>query len=470
MKITEEKIHAALDPVVSEMSLSQWDKQRIVQVAQMSQRQHRYRKPGFFRRFAAVAAAAALCLTSSMVVLASPALSSRLSQLGQQTLRYLTPANVSCMSNGIRLEVLASMQDDGMVISYLSLEDTTGQNRLSDTIELCDIHIDGEPTVISGEPMPQEDGSMVLRVQGLRNPMEALDERVTISMKTILSGQERSEPQDTGITVGQIRQWNPDPAMIGTVKIQNATCSVNSGKLQPMMNAETMQILKDVGSYTDDRAPYLTFHSGGIVDGSLHLLAQRDPAIWYNECSLMLADETGEPIPEDAAEFCVGPVLEEVHPASNYNTEKVEYVMSLPEETDPDDLHLYYQTTNYDQCIEGDWAVTFQAESKGTPTVSVRCKMDMDAWQLDHVQVTPFGVVTTGYGALLESSQMPEVTLYQKDGNALQDFSSSITSVQSGMNGEPDEISCKEYFDEPMDLKNLERIEVNGKTIWENHK
>ncbi len=470
MKITKENIHAALDPVVSEMSLSQWDKQRIVQVAMLSQRKRHYHKHGFLRKFAAVVAAAALCLTSSMVVLASPALSARLNQLGQQTRRYLTPANVSCMYDGIRMDVLGSMQDDGMVVSYLSLEDTTGQNRLSDTIELCDIQIDGEPTVISGEPMPQEDGSFVIRVQGLRNPVEALDDRVTISLKTILSGERRTEPQDTGVTVGDIRRGNPDPAMAGTVKIQNASCTVNSGKLQPLMDAESMQVLKDIGAYTDERAPYLTFHNAGIVGDSLHLLAERDPAAWYNSCNFVLADEAGQLIGEDSAELCVGKLLEEVHPASDYNTKNVEYVMSLPEGREVDDLHIYYESRSYEQCIEGTWSVTYQAETKRDAAILAHCELDMNAWQLKRVKVTPFGLVAAGSGSLLESSEMPQVTLYLKDGTKLDNFSSSITSVQSGEDGEPDEISCKEYFDEPLDLKELAEIEVNGQKIWKSHR
>lgn len=466
MNITEKDVHAALDPVVSNVSLSQWEKQRIVQVAMASCRNRKRRRGFLVRRVLAVAAAAAFCLTTSMAVLASPAMSSKLSQLSRQTLRHLTPANAQSANNGISMEVLASMHDDNTIVSYLSFTDTTGENRLDETLELCDILIDGEPLVITGEAMPQEDGSVVVRAQGVRDPMQAVGGKVTISVRTLLSGAEVQPYTDTGITVGAIARWNPQPKMSGTMPLQSSSCEINSGKLSSLLNQDTVQCLKAYGSYENENIPFMNFQNAGIVDGALHILARRDPGRWYDTCSLALFDANGAQIPEDVAQLSVGKVLENQNIASSGTTELVEYVMSLPDDADLDSLALRYATSTYQHCITGDWNVTFNVPDEKQPMVFASCNQDMNGWRLRSVMVSPFGAEAVGSGALLEDSQMPDIGLHLKDGTEMQEFSAAITSVQTGMNGAEDQISYKYYFDEPLDMQELDHITVQGELIW----
>ncbi len=466
MSITEKDVHAALDPVVSNVSLSQWEKQRIVQVAMASGRSEKRRRPVIFRRALAVAAAAAFCLTTSVAVVASPSMSDKLSQINRQTMRYLSPTNVYSVSSGISMEVLASMQDDTTVISYLAFTDDSGVNRLHDTVELCDILVDGQPTVITGEPMQQEDGSVVVRVQGMRDPMQAASGKVSISLNTILSGGKVQEYTDTGVTAGDIQRWNPRPTLSGTKPVQSSSCEISNGKLKALMDQGTVQCIKAYGSYVDERVPFLTINNAGIIDDALHVLARRNPEQWYNTCSLALFDTNGQKIQEDVAELSVGEALPDQNISSSCDTELVEYVMALPPDADLDALSLYYTTSTYEHCIKGDWNVTFTVPDEKQPTVRAHSNQDMAGWTLRSVVVTPFGVEANGSGVLLGDSEMPEICLYLRDGTVVENFSSSITSVQPGMNGEPDQISCKYYFDEPLDICELDKITAQGETIW----
>ncbi len=466
MKITEQNVRAALDPVVSDLTLTTFEKQRMVQVAMASGRHKKCCRWIVLRRMLATAAAAAVFMATSMVVLASPALSAKLSQLSQQTLRYLSPVSAQCESNGISMEVLASMQDDDTVVCYISFTDVTDQKRLDDTLEICDISIDGEPTVIYGEPTLQDDGSVVLRVQGQRNPMQAVDGKVSLSLNGILTGEESVDFQDTGSTVGEIRNQNPAPAMAGMVPIYTAYNSVADGSLSTLMEQDQMQVLKPVVQYTDARVPFLEFQNGGIINGALHLLAKRDPERWYDTCKFMLYDAAGQMVPADSAEFGVGEKLEERNSYSRHNTTAVEYVLSIPEGMDPDTLSLYYATNTYKTYIEGNWDVTFAVPDEKYPVIHAVCNQDMNPWTLQSVDVSPFGVECMGTGLLKEQSTMPDVCLYLQDGSRIEEFSSSITTVQMGMDGAPDEISIKTYLDEPLDLRQVEEIQVGGQIVW----
>ncbi len=466
MKITEESVHAALDPIVSDLSFSQWERQRMVYVAMASEREKR-RKPTLLRRMLATAVAAAICLTASMAVLASPALSDKLGMVGQKTRDLLTPTNASCENNGIRLEVLASMHDEDTVVSYISLEDTTGQRRLDDTVTLCDLRIDGEPTVISDYPVVQEDGSVVVRVQGLRDPLQSAGGKVSLSMKAILSGGVEKDYQDTGITVADIVARSPSPAMVGSVQIGDAECAVQSGALDELMRSYTMQGLKAVAEYETDKIPFLTFLNAGMVDNNLHILVRQNPEYWYNNCDFALFDAEGNPIAEDVAKVCIGKKMSGVVPDGKRIAEKMEYILSLPKQQALEDLHLYYSVAEYKHCATGQWNVTFDVPEEKHPTIWAACNLDMKPWRMKAITVSPFGYEALGTGTLLESSTMPDVAIYLQDGTVIDGFSSCISTVQTSPNEEEDQISVKCYFDEPLNADEVVKVTVCGETVWQ---
>ena len=466
MKITEQTIHAALDPVVSDMELSPWSRERMIRAAiEASERPVRRRKFRFLRPVAAVALSLALCITSSMVVLASPTLSEKLGGLSRLTLRYLTPASAEALDGGIRMEVLGSMQDEGSVIAYLLLQDVTGQNRLDDTLELPDIQIDGMPTVITGLPVVQEDGSLILKIQGLRDPAQANTGKVNVTIGTILSGEKRTEYINSGYTAADFLRMNPQPEMGGSVPLLGATNQVQSGSLAAMMDQKSFQALKPVIAYEDERIPFLTIQNGGLVDTTLRLHVRRDPQRWYNECSMALFDLDGQMVPEDSALLEMGkPMRTGVE--GILRTEQAEYVMSLPVDKPLEELQLFFQTVTYDTCVQGTWDVTFSVPDNLPLVVSVPCNRNMETWLLTRVEVSPFGIVASGSGVLRESSLKPRITLQLMDGTVLDRFGAGITSVEMGMHDKADLISYKVYFDEPLDLEQLAQIQLNGTVLW----
>lgn len=466
MKITEESVHAALDPVVSDLRFSQWERQRMVTVAMAANRE-KHRRPLVLRRALATAAAIAICLTASMAVLASPTLSEKLGAVGERTRGLLTPTNVSCEKNGVKLEVLASMHDENTIVSYIALEDTTGANRLDDTVTLCDLRIDGEPTVISDYPVVQEDGSVVIRVQGLRDPLQSAGGKVSLSMNGILSGEADEGYQDTGVTVADIVARNPNPAMAGTVPIGDAECIVGSGALDWLMKEYSMQGLKADVTYKTDAIPFLTFLNAGIVNGNLHILVKQDPEYWFNNCDFALYDSDGNPIAEDVAEVCIGKEIPGTSSYGKRTTEKLEYVLSLPPEQNLEDLHLYYAVNQYDYCVTGQWDVTFDVPEEKHPTIWATCNLDMEPWQMRAITLSPFGVEALGEGDLLESSKMPEVAVYMQDGTIIDHFDSCISTVQSGTADAKNQISFKWYFNEPLDADEVVKITVCDQAVWE---
>ena len=76
-----------------------------------------------------MAATCAIILTSGIgVVAASPSLQQTLNQLSQEFLVLLSPVEGTSTSEGIRMEVLAAMRDNDVLMVYLTLQDI--QNKI----------------------------------------------------------------------------------------------------------------------------------------------------------------------------------------------------------------------------------------------------------------------------------------------------------------------------------------------------
>ncbi len=164
MKISEQTVRAALDPIVDGETLSPWDKQRIVRTAEMFSR----RPPVYWpKRLATVAATVVLTLVCATGVLAATGLSDQLGMLSRQTLAFLKPVNEQCEDAGLRVEVIAAMNDGDTAIAYIGLEDLTGQNRLDATTQATDCNLEDPAWFAQVDNVYyKDDGSVVLRVIG----------------------------------------------------------------------------------------------------------------------------------------------------------------------------------------------------------------------------------------------------------------------------------------------------------------
>ena len=94
------------------------------------------------RRVLAVAASfAAVMVLSAGTLAAAPELRESLKGLSEDTIAILQPVNEVSEDQGIRMEVLGAVNDGGVAVAFLSLQDTTGQGRVSDTVRLMDCKI-----------------------------------------------------------------------------------------------------------------------------------------------------------------------------------------------------------------------------------------------------------------------------------------------------------------------------------------
>ena len=468
MKICKENVQAAFNEVLGGVSLTEWDRRRIVENALAPRRRPLHRRT--LRRICTVAAAMALCVAFATGVLAAvPGFADQLTMLNLQTLALLKPIEQESTSSGIRMEVLAAINDGDSTVIYISLADETGQNRLDDTTTIRDMRITGLDFVSCDNVYRKPDGSVIVRLVGQSMNMDAGElngKKVTLEVGSIQSQNTTTDAADTGYTVADIEKLNPKPALNGL--LPNTSYMINGGGESPLYDAldkGTLQALKPTIDYIDPAMPWVTIRNVGIVDGQLHVLLEPDDSAWYNSVNFTLGDAAGNSYNGSVASVDIGGR----HAVGRYTQEeeadRQEQILVLPDGVDHKDIHILRAIDAYAVSIDGSWSTTFTLQEE-QPSITASCDLDMKPWHLTGVSVTSVGILTTGSGEMVEDSLMPEVSITLLDGTVLKEFNFASTTISSE-EGKEDTIWDKSLFDEPIDTSQVASITINGNVVWQ---
>jgi RNA polymerase sigma factor (sigma-70 family) len=461
VKISSETVHQALDDALSGISLSEWDRRRIL--AHASARPARPRGRAM-RRTCAMAVSFALAMACATGVLAAvPGLAEKLSMLSRQTLAYITPIEKETTAQEIRMEVIAAMNDGDTAIIYVGLQDLSGQNRLDDTTMLEDFTIDGIADTMCDNVYRRDDGTVVVRIVGTSRRGENLSgKKVTLHLYNILSQCHDQESVDTGYTVAQIQKENPNPALGSCITADSYWLNGSlDGPLYQLLESGKLQTLKAVSSTPLPSAPWLKILNGGVVGNMLHILTDPDDDAWYDSANFFLVDAAGNAYDAEVANVDVG---QKIHRGRNWEySAQQEQILELPDGVEPSEMHLWYSTNEYDACVEGQWDVTFALQA-ATASISVPCTLDMQPWQTTDVEISPIGITVNGNGEMTEESLSPEIGIVLDDGTMAENYCNAVTVMDDG---EQSNIQMTNFFDEPLDTSRVVQVTINGKVIWQ---
>jgi hypothetical protein len=466
VKITSETVRAALDETLSEVSLSEWDRQRILNAALQPRKKLRLRRPAI-RRLCMVGAIFALAVVTATGVLAAvPGLADKLSMLSRQTIDFLKPIEQVDEKSGIRMEVIAAMNDGDTAVIYLSLKDVSGQNRLDDTTSLSGFSVTGLTSSGSDNVTCRPDGTVIVRITGQSDEANLDGKKVTLNLDTLLSRETMQNDVDTGYTVADVLAGNPKPALAGKINPESYSLYGDfDSPLGRLLESGSVQTLKASYHYTDKRVPWMQVLNAGVLDGNLHILTQRDTACWYDTLWLQLADDAGEAYDSGVATVDVSdPVQAGKSPWSKVAAQQ-EQILALPEGVSKGDMHILYSASTYDTYIDDSWETTFTLQ-QNTPSITASCTEDVGTWQLEKMTASSIGVTLNGVGEVLETSIDPQVTVTLKDGTKA-DCSFSMQAVTYDQNGENGQVVSKYLFTEPQQTDQIASVAVNGTVVWQ---
>lgn len=422
------------------------------------------------RRVLAVAASfAAVMVLSVGTLAAAPELRESLKGLSEDTIAILQPVNQVSEDQGIRMEVLGAVNDGGVAVAFLSLQDTTGQGRVSDTVRLMDCQISDDLGIAIANVVSYDETTetAILRLEGMGGDADA-GEKITVSARSLLSGEQQVSDESTGYTVSELIASGPAAEYAPPEEglIMGSKAGVDDPE-NAEITLEEIEQLKDSGKVPVlepwaeglkmDGVDWATVAAAAKIGNQLHIQYNTDSVLGgVNSLSFRLKDSSGQILDLPMLELNIGPRTELSREL--YYTEINEYVLFLPEGQDVSDMEVVYSGTTYDSLTQGNWSTTFRLEQVKERLQS-RQELDLGGWTVESVTVSPVAVTVRGSGDLWDlGGEIPEVRVWLQDGTQVE-ASSAGTSIDG------EDVTLNSMFNEILDLSQVKTVTLNGEPL-----
>lgn len=403
---------------------------------------------GLWKRNAVITAAACLCLMFSATALAGtvPAVNNLLYHISPEIAQFLQPVNKAAEDNGIKMEVLAAMNDGTTAVAYISLQDLTG-NRIDATTDLYNYTIKGA-TALTHEIVSYdaETNTAVIRLLGTGG--DDLDgKKNTLSVTSFLSNKIEYENFETGIALSALIAPNT-----GYTPLSNFFYSgggeVDENLYDTIYQKGAMNVLTpDVMAVSfKNGIDFVTVSNAGFVDGYFHLQTKWTESV-DNHGDIYMLNRNGERI--NSVSFYFRTDTDAVNGSAR--EKHIEYVFDVTKDQ-LDDCTLWAYFSEDGDYTQGNWQVTFTLDSLDKEKLMVNT-LDF----ADSLEVTPIGAYIKGYSL---SANPADLVITMDDGT---EISTSVRSAWQRINGKQD---IRFLFQGPIDVDHIRSITINGDTVY----
>ncbi|HWP97601.1 MAG TPA: DUF4179 domain-containing protein [Syntrophomonadaceae bacterium] len=394
-----------------------------------------------------IAAAICLGIMLSIPVMAATisSFTNLLSLVGSETAQILQPVNLVSESNGIKMEVVAAMNDDETAVAYVTMQDLTN-NRVDQSLSIYDYNITGANSFTS-QVVAYDEKTKTATIRLLANGNSRLNgKKVTVRVTSFLSGKHEYNEVDPGIDLNGIER-NP-----ATTPLNMNNIPGGGGEMfEKLRERGTIQILKpDEKNISLPDVAFARISNIGIVEGLLHVQIK-----W-----------TGNGIDDHGEVYLIDASGKIIHPSGvSYGTDvsgKTIYGHGYEEnifDIDPGQLGTmkmkgYFVTNgNY---VQGKWQTTFKIEAVKNPQ-HTDCNIDLGDIKITSVSLSPLGIGILAQGENKSPNHM-NVSVTMTDGS-IQNILSSDSFHDNGR------ISIKYLADSPLDVAKVKEVTINGNII-----
>ena len=469
-KRCDDTIRLAIDRELGSIQLDASQKSAILAQCRPSLTVAPRRRP--VRRVLAVAASfAAVMVLSAGTLAAAPELRESLKGLSEDTIAILQPVNEVSEDQGIRMEVLGAVNDGGVAVAFLSLQDTTGQGRVSDTVLLKDCRISDDmggafANVVSYDETTE---TAILRLESMGVDADA-GEKITVSARSLLSGEQQVSDESTGYTVSELLASGPAAeyaapeegmvmgSMAGVADPEHAEISME--EIEQLKDSGKVPVLKPwAESLKIDGVDWASVAAAAKIGNQLHIQYNTDSVLGgVNSLSFRLKDASGQVLDLPMLELNIGPRTELSQEL--YYTETNEYVLFLPEGQDVSDMEVVYSGTTYDSLTQGEWSTTFRLE-KVKERLQSKLNLDLGGWTVESVTISPVALTVRGSGDMWDMSgemPMPEISIQLQDGTQVETSAAGTSVSDEG-------VTLNSMFNEILDLSQVKSVTLNGEVL-----
>lgn len=228
-----------------------------------------------YRRYAALAAAAVLCVLLTVPALAFAGVDQAyevLYAVSPTIAQTLKPVQMSCENNGIRMEVISAAVQGNRADIYISMQDLTG-DRIDETVDLFDSYRINRPfdssatcRLVSYDAQQKAAAFLISITQWDKKDIRG--DKITFSVEEFLSGQQMFE--------GSLSQLNLTSAAQSPDTQSNVDIRGWSEPDGARMDVESIPVLTRQDDLLCSPVPGVQVTAMGYIDGKLHIQTHYD--------------------------------------------------------------------------------------------------------------------------------------------------------------------------------------------------
>lgn len=452
------KLKTHLDESLKKIKVNQELREEILQqtVDENTSGKYQRGRKGYLKSAGIAAGFLAFFLTSVTVAGAKiPMIQNWLYHLSPQLTAILYPVEESCEKDGIRLTVVAGVNDQHNADIYFTIQDTEGKGRTKTKADFMDsAGIDGS-SITNVEFLNYDEKSQtacyVLHESG---GWSFANSRNTFRIRSMMVNKEEFDWYDTGINLAELAKTGADTASLDDYRYGGGSGTGMDSNIKPeILKPDVMNI--SLGDHID----FVTISNIGIVGDTLHIQTKWDTS-FDNHGELWLLAEGNEPgeyenaVPYDKYYFYTE--ADEQATGNTRFTHHIEYVYYLDDPEALEDYRLWSWMMKDGEIIDGKWEVSFVMGDLDKIT------MEGDREIAEAVQITPISVYVEGYG---KDPEECEVFVRMEDGTLIKPVTRNIFMSRGNSMERVEKWNLNFVADKVIELEKIKAVLIDGKEI-----
>ncbi|WP_144376734.1 DUF4179 domain-containing protein [Paenibacillus sp. FSL A5-0031] len=412
----------------------------------MAKSEHPKRK---FKKRLVFPVVASLSLVFSIGVGAAtmPSFNNLLSIVSPQIALMLQPIEMSSEDDGIKMEVVAAMNDDEMAVIYVTMQDLTG-NRIDETLDLYDDYSFSEGHMFNIQMVGYDETTHTATLRMQANGGERLNnKKISFRLNSFLSHKQTFEEVKVNANLMEAKNNTPQTILLDLNNSPGGGGEIfgklkEQGIIRVLKPDETKLYLPEI--------KFMHISNLGFIDNRLHIQTKWTRDDIDSHGYFYFIDPSGNKIHTSNVSFGIDDLGN-----TNYGNEYVEYIFDI-DNLNINDLKLMGYFVSNNNYTVGDWNTIFKMRSVSEEKNAAFSK-DFGTWMANRMTVSPLGVTLYGIGELNNSSEIA-VTAKMYDGT-VQTFD-SMTSFSDN-----EKVKAKFIPTLPLDISKIEAITIDGVEI-----
>ncbi|OAB38232.1 hypothetical protein PMSD_07665 [Paenibacillus macquariensis subsp. defensor] len=372
--------------------------------------------------------------------------------IGKDTLSFLQPVGQVSEDQGIKMEMLAAINDDEMAAIYFNMTDLTG-TRIDDKLDIYDYSVKGA-TTHNTQLIHYDEATKTATMRMLVNGGKKLNgKNITVKIDSFLSGAMTEKEYNPGFDLYSILKDKPAS---GTTFLNRQTDDISGlgGEgIEEIQEQEEIAVLeKDKLHMSLPGMDWQYISNIGFVDGKLHIQVNPESDMGrFNHGYFYFTDLKGNR--QDIARYSISYGTYEIDQVST-GGDYIEYVFDVSDISQLKDLKLSGYFTTYTDYVQGNWKTSFDMEST-TDTKQASVNMKLADALITNVEVSTLGITLEGKGLNEIGSSDANIAIHYKDGSVILSESTIYSSSER----------VKLLYPEVIQIENVDFVSIKGQQI-----